>query len=59
MNFLNFFENKLLLEMAKQGDRPRGAIKLDDDDIELEPDNELFENYKKSLTEKIMSKFKK
>lgn len=35
MNFLNFFENKLLLEMAKQGDRPRGAIKLDDDDIEF------------------------
>lgn len=35
MNFLNFFENKLLLEMAKQGDRPRGAIKLDNDDIEF------------------------
>ena len=34
-------------------------ITIDDDDIELEPDNELFENYKKSLTEKIMSKFKK
>jgi hypothetical protein len=32
---------------------------IDDDDIELEPDNELFENYKKSLTEKIMAKFKK
>ena len=34
-------------------------ITIDDDDIELEPDNELFENYKKSLTEKIMAKFKK
>jgi hypothetical protein len=32
-----------------------GGISIDDDDM----DNELLENYKKSLTEKIMAKFKK
>lgn len=35
MNFSNFLENQLLLEFAKKGERPRGAIKLDSDDIEF------------------------
>ena len=35
MNFTKFFESKLLLEMAKKGERPRGAISLDNDDIEF------------------------
>ena len=35
MNFSNFLETRLLLEFARKGERPRGAISLDNDDIEF------------------------
>jgi hypothetical protein len=34
-------------------------METDEDDIEMETDEEIFESYKKSLTEKIISKLKK
>lgn len=35
MKFSDFVKNKLIVEMAFKGDVPRGAIKLDSDDIEF------------------------
>ena len=35
MNFANFLKNRLIVEMAIMGERPRAAIKLDGDDIEF------------------------